>query len=646
MLLQRALSAHGPHANHGPRHLLRCACLAIGVTLACGAYAGGDALPERDEIAAEYKWDLSDMYADAAAWEADVARFEELLPGLAAYRGRLAESGAVLLEAIQASEKVERVIGNLYVYAGLKSFEDLRSSDNSARFSRAQGLYARYQEETAFFTPELLAISAEQLEAMVAATPGLEIYRHHLDEVSRMRPYTLSEAEERLLAMASDPLGKYANVFSQFENADLSFGTISDESGAEVELTKARYGTFMESSDRRVREDAWKGIYAAYERFGNTLAANYEGLVKATVFEARARGFDSALQAATYASAIPESVYTNLIAVAREGAPALQRYNDLRRQALGIERMQTWDGSAPMIAPAYEDIPYAQAKQLVADALTPMGEEYLALYWRGFEEGWVDAYESAGKRGGAFSWGTYDSKPYLSMNYQGTMDSVSTLAHEYGHSLHSWLTRNTQPYVYGSYRTFVAEVASMTNEALLFQKMLREAQSAEEKVFLLQTYLDEFRGGFFTQAMFADFEMQAHAAVEEGRALTKDSLNAIYAGVYEAFNGDSVEVTPLNASGWSRIPHFVSTNNFYVYQYSTSFAAATALARRILDEGAPARERFIAMLKSGSSDYPIELLKGAGVDMTTTQPIYDTIAVFERYVDELEAALAELNAAE
>jgi oligoendopeptidase F len=345
---------------------------------------------------------------------------------------------------------------------------------------------------------------------------------------------------------------------------------------------------------------------------------------------------------ATYGSAIPIEVYTNLIAAAREGAEPLQRYLDIRKEKLGVETLEVWDLYAPLVDPVYEDLGWEDAKKIVADGLAPLGEDYIRLYWQGFDEGWVDAFENRGKRGGAYSWGTYNSKPYLSMNYEGSLSDVSTLAHEYGHSLHSYMTRHTQPYVYGSYRTFIAEVASMTNSAILFQKMLADAKTPGEKAYLLQFYLDQFRGSFFRQVSFAEFEMQAHATVESGGALTKDSLNKIYADVFEAYYGDSVNVDPLNASEWSRIPHFMRTDNFYVYQYATSFAAATALAKQILEEGEPARDRFLEMLHSGSNDYPIELLKKAGIDMTSPQPIYDTIAVFEGLVDELEAALAEM----
>jgi oligoendopeptidase F len=594
---------------------------------------------ERSEVPAEYKWDLSSMYASNEDWEADKEKFESMLPDIEKFKGRLADDGETLLAAIKKIEEVTQIVGNLYVYAGLSSFEDLRVGDNSARFSEAATLYANLGEETAFYGPELLSISEEKLARMIDDTPGLDMYRHSIDETLRLRAYTLSESEEKILAAASDPLGKFGNTFTALDNADMTFGEMQDEEGNTVELTKARYGAFLYSPNRQVREDAWKGLFKEYERLGNTLAANYEGHVKGRVFLARTSGYDSALQAATYNSAIPEEVYTNLVKVSREGSVQLQRYLELRRKLLEVETLEVWDMYAPVIEPTMKDISWDDAKKIVADALQPLGPEYVGLYWKGFDEGWVDVYETQGKRGGAYSWGTYSSKPYLSMNYEGTLNDVSTLAHEYGHSVHSYLTRHTQPYAYGSYRTFIAEIASMTNEAILYQKMLKEAKSSQEKIFLLQTYLDQFRGSFFRQASFADFEMQAHALVESGNGLTKESLNKLYADVFSAYYGDAVNTDPLNDTEWSRIPHFLRSDNFYVYQYATSFAAATALAKMILEEGEPARKRFLTMLKSGSNDYPIELLKKAGVDMTTPQPIYDTLAVFEELLNELERNL-------
>ena len=595
----------------------------------------------RDEIAEKYKWDLTDMYVSTDRWEADIVKYNALLQEIESYRGRLGSNGKTLLAVIQKMEETEMLISDIVVYAGLKSYEDMRVGENSANFSRARTLSTKYNEATSYMRPELLAILPLKLEKMISSTKGLGIYRHFIDEQLRMRDYTLSEAEERILASASDALGKFSSVYGAFNNADIRYGDIVDEQGNTVELTKARYAAFMSSTDRRVREDAWKGVYGEYERMGNTLAANYEGHVKARVFQAKARGFDSALQAATYDNAIPTEVYTNLIDAARQGAGPLQRYMEIRRAALAVETLQPWDTYAPIGEETIKDISFEEAKKIVADALTPLGNEYVTTYWKGFSEGWVDAYESKGKRSGAYSWGTYRSKPYLSMNYNGTFNSVSTLAHEYGHSIHSSLAAETQPYTYANYRTFIAEIASMTNEAILFQKMLSEADSKEDKVFLLQTYLDEFRGGFYTQALFADYEMQAHAAVESGKALTKDSLNKIYHDTHIAYYGDSVQMDPLVDSTWSRIPHFLRNDNFYVYQYSTSFVAATALAKMILKDGEPARVSFLNLLRSGSNDYPIELLKKAGIDMTTPAPVIATIEVFDQMVSELEKTLKE-----
>ena len=607
------------------------------------SYASGTEVPERADIAEEYKWDLRDMYADASEWQADRKQLLSLLPEIAKYKGTLSESGGRLLEAIESIQMVERIIANLYVYAGLKSYEDTRISENAARLSEAKGLYSQYQQTLSYFSPELLAISEDTLNQFIAATPGLEIYTHYLREMARMRPYTLSEKEETLLAMAADPLDKFNSVFTAIDSADLEFGAILDEQGNQVELTSSRYGALLHSSDRRVREDAWKGLFAGYRALNHTLAANYEGHVKARVFLARARGFESRLHHATFSNAIPREVFDNLITTARDGSAPLQRYLRLRQKALGVERLEIWDLYAPIVPPTLKNIDFEEAKQIVAEALTPLGQEYIDVYWQGFDEGWVDAMANRGKRGGAYSWGTYTSKPYLSMNYEGTLSNVSTLAHEYGHSIHSYLTRKTQPQVYGDYRTFIAEVASMTNEAILMQKMLKEAESAAERAYLLSSYLDEFRGGFYRQASFADFEARAHAAVEAGEALTADKLNGIYAEVFNDFYGESVNAHDLNQIEWSRIPHFLRSDNFYVYQYSTSFVAATALAKQIIEEGAPARDRFLTMLKSGSSDYPIELLKKAGIDMTTPEPVYATIDVFNDYVEQLEAALAEMK---
>ena len=482
------------------RNTLLSLTIACFLSLSTGVL--GKEVPERDDIDPAYKWDLSDMYASTAAWEADRDRFIDALPGLEQYRGQLGTDGPTLLTAIESIQGVETIIANLYVYAGLRSYEDTRVSENAARYSEAQSLYAQYQQALSYFTPELLTIPEEALSQFIADTPALALYRHYFDETARMRPYTLSEAEEKLLAMASDPLDKFDSVFTAIDSSDLQFGTVVDSDGNEIELTNSRYGAFLHSTDRRLREDAWKGLFSAYKTLNHTLAANYEGHVKSRVFFARARGFESRLDQATYTNAIPIDVFNNLIETARAGSAPLQRYLKLRERQLGVDRLEIWDMYAPIVPPTLKDIPFEDAKHIVADALTPLGQEYIDVYWKGFDEGWVDAMANRGKRGGAYSWGTYTSKPYLSMNYEGTLNNVSTLAHEYGHSIHSYLTRNTQPQVYGDYRTFIAEIASMTNEAIQMQKMLSEASSAGERAYLLSSYLDEFREAL--AASFAD----------------------------------------------------------------------------------------------------------------------------------------------
>lgn len=597
--------------------------------------------PEREDVPEKYKWDLASYYASPEEWQADVQKLESAMQRVAAFRGRLSEGGKTLLAAIESIQQAEELLTHLSAYAGFAYYEDLRDSEAAGRFSSAKSLGASYSEATAWFLPELLAIAPKTLERMVESTEGLALYRHYLDTQLRMRPYTLGEKEEALLAAAGDPLNRFNSVFGAFNNADIRFGEIRDEQGNVVELTKARYGMFLQSPDRSVREAAWTALFSEYQKMGNFLAANYDGHVRGRVFEARVRGFDSALQAATYTNGIPTAVYKNVVETLRKGNAPLQRYLDLKRRALGLETMQVWDSYAPVVEPALKDLEFEEAIEIVADGVSPLGEEYLSVYWRGVNERWIDAMETRGKRGGAYSWGSYRSKPYFSMNFDGTFDSVTTIAHEYGHSIHRYLRNRAQPYVYSGARIFLAEVASMTSEAILYQNLLSQAETRDERLFVLQVYLDRFRSSMYRQASLADFEMRAHALLESGQALTRDTLNALYAEVFSDFYGRAIAKNSLNDTEWSRIPHFMRNDNFYVYQYATSFVAAQTLARNILEQGAPARRRFMDLLRAGDSDYPIELLKKAGVDMTTTRPVEDAIELMDRMVDEFEKTLDE-----
>jgi oligoendopeptidase F len=609
------------------------------MTVAVGAALAADgAVPERKDIEAKYKWALEDIYPTDQAWEADFQKFQAAIPEIAQYKGKLGESGETLLAALETRDRLGELHGKLFVYASMRYDQDTRVDLYAGMRDRISSLGVQYAQAAAYMEPEILAVPRDALWAMVEKTPGLELYRHYLDDLIRGQAHTLSAEEEELLALSSDVSGTFGKTFGAFHNADLTvYGRMPDEDGNVVDLTKARYSAFQESPDRRVREQSWKLFYAPYEEFGHMMANNMAGNVKSHTFYAKARKYDSALQAALDRNAIPTEVYTNLVKTVRENIEPLHRYVALRKRMLGVDTLQVWDMSAPLVTGTVKDIPFETAEKMVVDGLKPLGPEYLTPFRNAFNAGWIDVYETAGKRSGAYSWGDYDTKPYLLLNYNGTLEDVFTLAHEMGHSMHSYLTRHNQPYVYGDYATFVAEVASTTNEALLIHKMLGETTDHQKRLVLLNHYLEQIRGTFFTQVMFADFELQMHEMVESGKPLTKESLDQLYIDTYKTYFGPSVNVVDLNGATWSRIPHFYY--NFYVYQYATSYAAATALSGKILKEGEPAVDRYLAYLKSGSSDYPINVLKKAGVDMTTPQPIVDTINTFSDVLDQMEAEL-------
>jgi len=594
---------------------------------------------DRSQIDAKYKWTLEDIYADNAAWEADFKKLEATIPGLAGFQGHLGDGAAGLLAALEARDGAQRLQGKLVVYASMRYDQDTRDETYSAMRDRADALGARLGEALAYMEPEILVIPADRMQAMLAENRDLASYRHNLDTILRLRDHTLDAEGEKLMAMSSEVRGQFASVFGAFHNADVSYGTMRDEDGKEVELTKGLYQAFQESPDRRVREESWHLYYKAYDEFGRTLAANMTGNVKAHVFNAKARGYDSALDASLYPNGVPVEVYKNLIATVRANLEPLHRYVELRKRLLGVDTLQVWDMAAPLAAPTETDIPYDRAMDIVTDGLAALGSEYMTPFTDGLHAGWVDVYETPGKRSGAYSWGTYDTKPYLLLNYNGTLDNVFTLAHEMGHSMQSWFSNHNQPYIYADYPIFTAEVASTANEALLIEKLLAKTTDVKERRFLLNHYLEQIRGTFFTQVLFADVELQMHETVENGEALTREKLDRIYNDTYAAYFGPALHIEPLNGAAWSRIPHFYY--NFYMYQYATSYAAATAIAKAIMTEGNPAVQRLVAFLKAGGSDYPIEVLKIAGVDMASPRPILDTIATFSSLLDRMEAELAD-----
>ncbi|HEY7126801.1 MAG TPA: oligoendopeptidase F [Ktedonobacterales bacterium] len=592
------------------------------------------ALSKRDEVRVEDTWDLSTIYPTTDAWEKNLAWVNEELPKLAAYQGTVGKDAQTLYSLFQLDNKVSEVLGRLYVYAHLLSDEDTANGPNQARVGRVMMLAAKAAAATAFIRPEVLELSQERLGAFFKDEPRLELYRHFLDDWMRAKPHVRSAEVEALLAEAIEPLQAPSQIFNMLNNADLKLPTIKDEQGQDVELTKGNYILFLENKDRRVRKDAFEAMHGSFLNQRNTLAATLNGEVKTHVFGARARHYSSSLEAALDANNIPVSVYTNLVDTVANNLGVLHRYLRLRKKLLGLDELHMYDLYVPMVAEVEYKVTFEQAKATVARALAPLGEDYVADMVRGFDSRWIDVYENQGKRGGAYSGGTYGTNPFVLLNHQDNLNSMYTLAHEFGHSMHSFYTRRTQPFVYGDYTIFVAEVASTLNEALLTPFLLQETSDRLLRMYIINHYLEGFRATLYRQTMFAAFEQQIHAAAEASEPLTADSLSAMYKALNDSYYGAEVHVDDLIAIEWARIPHFYF--NFYVFQYATGISAAAALAKQILTEGKPAVERYRRFLTRGSSEYSINLLRDAGVDMASPEPVQQALDLFGEYVGELE----------
>jgi len=591
-------------------------------------------LPKRSEIPQEFKWRLEDIYASDSEWEQDVQKVKQFVQEISAKKGTLAQSGKHLLDALTLQDELLKTLDQVYVYARMRRDEDNTNSTYQALTDRATGLSTQVYSAISYIQPEILAIPTDELKRMLETEPGLEQYRILLDEIIRHKPHTLSEAEEAIMAQVSEVANAPAKIFGMLNNADIKFPMITNEKGEEVELTKGRYTQLMESKDRRVRKEAFEALYATYGKHRNTIAATLASAVKRDVFYARIRKHPSALEASLFADNIDLSVYDNLISTIREHLPLMHRYIALRKKMLGLDELHMYDLYVPIVPEVEMEIPYEQAVATIKEALRPLGEEYGRVLEEGFTQGWIDVYENEGKTSGAYSWGAYTTHPYVLMNYQDNVNNMFTLAHEMGHALHSYYSNRTQPYTYADYRIFVAEVASTLNEALLMRHMLNTTEDKKQRMYLINYYLEQFRGTVFRQTMFAEFEKMIHAKVEQEEALTSESLSQMYRELNLAYHGPEMVVDSEIDLEWARIPHFY--NNFYVYKYATGFSAATSLAKQIVEEGEPAVERYLTFLKSGSSDYPLNLLKKAGVDMTTPEPIREALAVFKEMLEEME----------
>ncbi len=591
-------------------------------------------LPKRSEVPVEFKWKLEDIYPDEAAWEKDVEKVKELIGQVQSKAGTLSQSGKQLLDTLVLQDELTKTMDQVYVYARMRRDEDNANATYQALTDRATSLSTQVYSALSYIQPEILAIPSDKLHKLIESEAGLAHYRMLLDEIEREKPHTLSTAEEALLAEASEVTGAPSKIFGMLNNADIKFPLIKNEAGEEVELTKGRYTQFMESKDRRVRKEAFEALYATYGQYRNTIAATLTAAVKRAVFYAKVRKYESARQASLFADNIDISVYDKLIAAVHDHLPLMHRYVSLRKQILGVDELHMYDLYVPMVPEVEMEIPYEQAVETVKVALKPLGEEYSAILEKGLTSGWIDVYENEGKTSGAYSWGAYTTHPYVLLNYQDNVNNMFTLAHEMGHALHSYYSNQNQPYTYASYRIFVAEVASTLNEALLMHYMLDTTDDKRKRMYLINYYLEQFRGTVFRQTMFAEFEKIIHAKVEAGEALTADGLCAIYRELNVKYHGPDMVIDSQIDLEWERIPHFY--NNFYVYKYATGFSAATSLSKQILEEGQPAVDRYLNFLKSGGSDYPLNLLKGAGVDMTSPEPINEALSVFKALLDEME----------
>ncbi len=591
-------------------------------------------LPDRHQVDVANTWDLSSLYADDAAWEAEFKQLAEKLPRLESFRGRMGESVEALLEALEFDSAFDRIAERLGTYAFLKTTENQSNSDYQAMKSRFQNLSVKASQATSYMRPELLAIPEAQM-AQFLADPRLELYRLQLERLVRYRPHTLTDREERLLAMQGEMAMAAGDAFRKLNDADLRFGELEDHEGRKIELSHATFAQFLISPDREVRRKAFEQYYKQFADHQNTFAATLAGAIHRDVYYAKARNYPSSLASALFPDNVPEEVYNNLIASVRASLPAVHQYFDVRRRKMGLEDLHHYDTYVPILSSIKKHHTWDQAVDVVLSSLAPLGSEYLGTLEKGLRGRWSDRYPNRGKQSGAFSCGSYDGDPYILMNFkEEVLNDVFTLTHEAGHSMHSWYSAHHQPFQYYSYTIFVAEVASTFNEQLLTDYLLKNAGSDEERAFLINNELDSIRATVVRQTMFAEFEKRTHEMAEAGEPLTVKSLCGTYRELLDAYFGPEFKVDKQLELECLRIPHFYRA--FYVYKYATGLSAAVALSRRVLEGGQQELDDYLGFLKGGCSKDPLDLLKGAGVDMTSPAPIQTTLKRFETLTKELD----------
>ena len=590
-------------------------------------------IPQRKDIPAEDKWAIEDIYPTDEAWEQDFAKAKGFAEIVSGYKGQLCTDSAKLLEYLRTDDDMTVVLESLINYAQRKNDEDTRESRYQDMVSRLEMLFVEISGASAFVTPEILSIDDETMERFFREQPGMELYRLCIDRVRRRKAHILSEAEERIMALTGEMTGSPDTIFSMFNDADLKFPDATDKDGNKHQVTHGSYIPLMHSTDRELRKSAFESLYGVYEGFKNTSAAVLASQVKCLTFRARARKYDNSLRAALDGNEVPVEVYKQLIEAVHENMHYMYKYVKLRKKLLGVDELHAYDLYAPIVSDIEVKIPFGQAKQEVYDSLAPMGEDYRAIFKEGIDNRWIDVYENEGKRSGAYSAGAR-VHPYVLLNHKDTLDSEFTLAHEMGHAIHSYLSNKNQPVVYADYVIFVAEVASTCNESLLMQHLLKTTTDKKRRAYLINYFLEQFRTTLYRQTMFAEFELKINEMSENGESLTADVLCELYRKLNLLYYGEDIIIDHELDMEWARIPHFYY--NYYVYQYATGFSAAIALSQRILNEGAPAVKDYIGFLSGGCSRDPISLLKGAGVDMTSTKPVTDALKLFGELIDEME----------
>lgn len=592
-----------------------------------------DRIPQRSEVASEYKWKINDIYASDEAWERDLEKARAAAEIIPQYKGQLCVSAQKLLEYMQYDDELTVLLENLINYAQRKNDEDTREARYQDMVSRIETVLVQISGAAAFVTPEILSISDETLDGFYKACPDMELYRLCLDRVRIKREHILSENEERLMALSGELMSSPDNIFSMLNDADMKFPDAVDGEGNSHQVTHGSFIPLMQSDDRALRKSAFMSLYSVYEGYKNTSAAILASQTKCLNFRAKARRYNSTLEAALSGNEVPVSVYKQLIEAVNENLPYMHRYVRLRKKLLGVEQLHAYDLYCPMVKDVDFEIPFPQAKQEVYDSLAPMGEEYRKIFTEGCENGWIDVYENEGKRSGAYSAGAR-VHPFVLLNHKDTLNCEFTLAHEMGHAIHSYLSNKNQPVCYADYVIFVAEVASTCNESLLMQHLLKTTTDKKRRAYLINYFLEQFRTTLYRQTMFAEFELIINEKTENGESLTADALCEIYRGLNLKYYGEDIVIDSQLDMEWARIPHFYY--NYYVYQYATGFSAAIALSQRILTEGADAVKDYIGFLSGGCSKDPISLLKGAGVDMTTAKPVNDALKMFSALLDEME----------